>query len=199
MLARESFNTANIKLIELLSKFSNIYDFHLKLHPTCDVALFHKLAERNNMWLVDPNKTILYTEFKKTISEIAVNTVDNNEFSMEIIDTDFHDVEFEYTIKNKGFSAEHYNNLLKNEITKIYNKIKDKELINDTLFGEDSGLNNVDVYFCLYYDEGFSNYLGGITLKYSLDKKWETGYNNAINDVAVTQEKLNEVVSKGSN
>ncbi|MBO5005424.1 MAG: hypothetical protein J6D03_09385 [Clostridia bacterium] len=142
---------------------------------------------------VDPNKTILYTEFEKKISEIAKSNVNTNEFDMEISDTDFHDIELEYTIKNKEYTADQYNNLLKDEITKVYNEIKDKELINDTLFGEDSGLNNVDIYFSLQYDEGYSNFLGGITLKYSIEDKWETGYVQAMNDIAAEQEDLNKL------
>ena len=138
-------------------------------------------------------KVLLYTEFEKKISEIAKSNVNTNEFDMEISDTDFHDIELEYTIKNKEYTADQYNNLLKDEITKVYNEIKDKELINDTLFGEDSGLNNVDIYFSLQYDEGYSNFLGGITLKYSIEDKWETGYVQAMNDIAAEQEDLNKL------
>ena len=54
-------------------------------------------------------------------------------------------------------------------------------------------MNNVDIYFSLQYDEGYSNFLGGITLKYSIEDKWETGYVQAMNDIAAEQEDLNKL------
>ena len=48
-LARNRYDSSNIRLIELLSKFSTKYDFSLKLHPSCNFEYYNKLAIDNKM------------------------------------------------------------------------------------------------------------------------------------------------------
>lgn len=154
-----------------------------------------------NKWNVashtDKTNSILYTDFEKTIYNIASKTVNSNEFELKLTNTDFYDVELTYIVKNKDYTLDKYIELFKAEITKAYNEVKNKEIVNDTLFGEDENIKTVEIFFSLEYNEGYEGWLGGTKLKYSTTDKWEKGYQKAIEDNITTQEKFNKVKSKG--
>lgn len=141
---------------------------------------------------VDKEHSIMYTDFKKTIYNIASRNLNTNEFDLQLSDSDSYDVELEYIVKNKEYSTEQYDELLRNEITKVYNEIKDKELVNDTLFGHDENLKYVEIFFSLEYDTGYEVWLGGAQMRYSLEDKWESGYADAMQETISTQENLDK-------
>ena len=58
MLARDSFRNSNNQLIGILSKFSDKYEFNLKLHPSCDYNYYSNLAKTCNMGIISQDKTI---------------------------------------------------------------------------------------------------------------------------------------------
>ena len=74
-LARESYDSSNIKLIKLLSEFSNEIEFSLRLHPSCDFEAYSKQATENNMSIIPTGKLI--SECLNNVDydfSIAVNT-----------------------------------------------------------------------------------------------------------------------------
>lgn len=155
------------------------------------VAMFNKTLVAGK---VDKNLTILHTDLEKVIYEIAMQELNTNEFSLELEDSgSLALVNLQYTVKNKNYSAEQYNQLIKEEVTKVYNRIKDKELVNDTLFGEDDIVDGDNIYFWVDYYDGYPVYLGATELRYSIDNKWEESYTKAMTEQVITQEQLEEV------
>ena len=57
-LARESFTSSNMRLLKLLSNYTRKYDFFLKLHPSCSLETYRKLAVENNMSIIPTDKLI---------------------------------------------------------------------------------------------------------------------------------------------
>lgn len=75
LLARESFNNSNIKLIELLSGFTDDYDFYLKIHPSCNYSLYKRIAEEKGLFMVPTEMTIGECLNNKEFDfSVAVNT-----------------------------------------------------------------------------------------------------------------------------
>jgi hypothetical protein len=75
LLARDSYLTTNLNLIELLSAFTNNYDFYLKLHPAADYDFYLGLAAEKGMFVIERGKTI--NECLNNVDfdiSIAVNT-----------------------------------------------------------------------------------------------------------------------------
>ena len=58
LLARDSFNSSNLNLIDILSEFTKDFDFELKLHPSCDFETYSKLALENGMSILSLDKSI---------------------------------------------------------------------------------------------------------------------------------------------
>jgi hypothetical protein len=180
-----------LKVIENLIFFKYVVPFMIIiLLIFLAIAMGHKQSVASN---VDKDKSILYTDFKSNITEIAESVVDSSELSLTIVDTNSYDVELKYIPVNKDYTAQEYEDLLKKEITKVYERIKEKQLINDTLFGEDENLNNVEICFAMMYEDYYNKYIGGVELKYSTEDMWESGYQNAINENIISQEKLETV------
>ena len=154
------------------------------------VAMFNKTLVAGK---VDKNLTILHTDLEKVIYEIAMQELNTNEFSLELEDSgSLALVNLQYTVKNKNYSAEQYNQLIKEEVTKVYNRIKDKELVNDTLFGEDDIVDGDNIYFWVDYYNDYSVYLGAAELRYSMENKWEESYTKTMSEQVITQEDLDE-------
>ncbi len=148
---------------------------------------------------VDKEHSILITEFKDTIYDIAKDKLNNNEFDLSISNSEFYDVDLEYTIKNKNHSSEEYEELFKQEITKIYNEIKDKQLVNDTLFGKDENLEYNEIHFSINYNNEYYSWLGGTEMKYSFEDKWDSGYKDVMKNVIIEKDTLDEVKNKEKN
>lgn len=143
----------------------------------------------------DPNTTILYTDFQKVIENIAQNNLNTNNFKLETKLDPIRNVELEYKILNNDLSVDEYESQIKDEITKIYNKIKDKKVVNDTLFGEDS-IVNVDIQITVLYGETFENWVGFSHLKYDSSTGWENSYNEIINNKIIDSNDLNKLQNK---
>ena len=161
------------------------------------IMILFGIAMLNKSWIagkVDKDSTILHTDLESIIYEIAMQELNSNEFSLKLDDSDYMaNVNLEYTIKNQNYSAEQYNQLIKEEITKVYNRIKYKELINDTLFGEDDIVDGDNIYFWIHYSDEYGTYLGATELRYSMENKWDESYTKAMSETIITQEKLDEV------
>lgn len=154
------------------------------------IAMFNKTLVAGK---VDENSTILHTDLETVIYEIAMQELNTNEFTLELEDMDsLAIVNLQYTVKNPNYSAEQYDQLIKEEVTKVYNRIKDKELVNDTLFGEDDIVDGDNIYFWVDYYNDYSVYLGAAELRYSMENKWEESYTKTMSEQVITQEDLDE-------
>lgn len=148
---------------------------------------------------VDKDTTILHTDLESTIYQIAQNVLNTNEFSLALYDSDFYDVSLEYIIKNKSYSIEQYDKLIKEEITKIYAQIKDKKIVNDTLFGEDTIVDGDTINISIHYDDGVFSYIGFSELRYDIENKWDESYIKAMNNTIVTQKLWDEATKSKTN
>lgn len=140
--------------------------------------------------------TISYYELEDTIYDLAKNNVNANEFEVELGDrvSNENDVELNYIIKNNTYSLEEYDRLFKEEITKVYETIKDKKLVWNTIFGE-GDCSNVTIYFKLEYKKEntvVNGFLGGIELQYSNDM-WESSYNEEMTKPFIRQFEIDEM------
>ena len=161
------------------------------------IALVYKFGISTQ---VDKENSILYTDLRNTVYNIASQYVNKNEFDIELEELDsysMHEIEINYYAKNKSLSAEQYSNLLKTEITNVYNEIGNKELVEDTLFGQPEDMDHVDICFNIYIGENnlYDEWIGFADLEYSIQNKWNTSYQNIMESELVTQEKLDKALS----
>jgi hypothetical protein len=72
-----------------------------------------------------------------------------------------------YHVINKNHTAEEYDTLIKNEITKIYNEFKSKKIINNGMFATQKPVKEyIDITF-IYKDASiYSDYIGIFKLVY---------------------------------
>lgn len=75
LLARKSYNEANMKLLEILSRYSQDVEFFLKLHPSLDFSLYQEYAQNYGMSIIPMSETINECLDKDKFDfAIAVNT-----------------------------------------------------------------------------------------------------------------------------
>lgn len=58
LLARESYGKSNMALLDILSKYSNQYEFCLKLHPGSDFNFYKAYADKHDMTIIPREKTV---------------------------------------------------------------------------------------------------------------------------------------------
>ena len=75
LLARDSFRDTNSQLLNILLKYSDDYDFCIKLHPSCDFEFYSSFASQHGMTIIPKDKTINDCLDNKLFDfAIAVNT-----------------------------------------------------------------------------------------------------------------------------
>ena len=75
LLARAGFDDANFRLLDILAKLADQYDFNLKLHPSCDFNRYRQYADMHRMNIVDEGVTINECLNQDTYDwAVAVNT-----------------------------------------------------------------------------------------------------------------------------
>lgn len=138
-------------------------------------------------------KQISYYDLYKVISEYANSCINGEQLEVKVKnDNDFYDVTVDYILKDKNHSKEECNNLMKAEITKMYEMLKDKELIWDTAFGI-KDCKNVSIRFCLEYKKTskygheYTDAIGIEVLKYSTDK-WKKSYEDIMQKDVINRE-----------
>lgn len=139
---------------------------------------------------------IAVQSLESDIYNIATEVVDNKEF--ELAKSNISDG-VDYIIKYKGFSLEHYETAFKAEVTKVYNKIKDKELKYRTLLGYQDCSKQTISFILKYKSSPYDETLGRITLKYSNDDRWTSSYEEEINKQIINKDvydKMYESVSE---
>lgn len=146
---------------------------------------------------VDKNTSILYTDLENEIISIASNVANTGEIIVKPGDNNSGGVreytaELEYMFINKNYIAEQYETLIKEEITKIYNKIKDKTVVDDTLFGDKNDV-RATIHFSISFDGNYSTWLGSVDFCYSTDNGWKKDYQEIMESIIISQEKLDKV------
>lgn len=58
LLARDSFRSSNMCLLDILSHFSDEQEIWIKLHPRCDKAYYEKYASEHNFRMIPTEKTV---------------------------------------------------------------------------------------------------------------------------------------------
>ena len=84
--------------------------------------------------------------------------------------------------------------LLKEEITKVYEKIKNRELKWKSFFGEED-CSTCKIYFSIEYRENIGNWLGGIELIYS-DDMWKNSYEDAMKKEIIQNDEFKKFSDK---
>ncbi len=140
----------------------------------------------------DPNSVIMKSNLGREIVEIANETYDRNAVTLEIkrFEDIIYDVELNYTMINKDYTIEQYNNIIKSEITKFYEKVRYKNVIEDRLFADKDEIVNEKIHFYFTLDGSYSTYLFSDTLQYDNVNKWEKSYNSLITKQYITEETL---------
>ncbi len=140
----------------------------------------------------DPNSVIMKSNLGREIVEIANETYDRNAVTLEIkrFEDIIYDVELNYTMINKDYTIEQYNNIIKSEITKFYEKVRYKNVIEDRLFADKDEIVNEKIRFYFTLDGSYSTYLFSDTLQYDNVNKWEKSYNSLITKQYITEETL---------
>ena len=140
----------------------------------------------------DPNSVIMKSNLGREIVEIANETYDRNAVTLEIkrFEDIIYDVELNYTMINKDYTIEQYNNIIKSEITKFYEKVRYKNVIEDRLFADKDEIVNEKIHFYFTLDDSYSTYLFSDTLQYDNVNKWEKSYNSLITKQYITEETL---------
>ncbi len=75
LLARDGFDDANFKLLDILSELTNQYSFIIKLHPSCNIERYNTYAKSHKMSIVDKSVTISECLNQENIEwAVSVNT-----------------------------------------------------------------------------------------------------------------------------
>lgn len=135
---------------------------------------------------------IFYSKLENTVYDMASEVYDTNSFSsINKYDTDFYSVEIDYVFKEANKNAEYYDTLVKNEVTKLYDKLDGNIIKNDTLFGD---VSKERIALCFYYpmSEETNSYLCTAVLVYFSENGFDKEtYQNIISSSIVTEKKLN--------
>lgn len=142
----------------------------------------------------EPNSVIMKSNLGREIVEIANETYDRNEVSLEIkrFEDIVYNVELNYTMINKDYTIEQYNNIIKNEITKFYEKVRYKNVVEDRLFADKDEIINEKIHFYFTLDGSYNTYLFSDTLQYDSINKWEKSYNSLITKQYISEETLSK-------
>lgn len=140
----------------------------------------------------DPNSVIMKSNLGEEIVEIANETYDKNEVFLEIVrfEDPSYDVELNYIMLNKNYTLEQYNNIIMNEITKVYNRVKYKDVIEDRLFANNNTTISEKIHFYFTLNGNYNTYLFSDTLQYDDINKWDKSYNSMINTQFISEETL---------
>lgn len=138
--------------------------------------------------LDNPENIIYSSKFQTFIQEIAKKNVDKTEFNLV---SEVYPLNLDYHVINKNHTAEEYDALVKNEITKIYNEIKDKKIINNGIFGTKDPVREY-IYVAFIYNDAsiYSDYLGIFKLIYNEENGFKESYEKIMNSTIITQTEL---------
>lgn len=140
----------------------------------------NKIAQQH-----EPDSIIIKSNIGKDVVEYLEGAYDKNEVVLEktvYITDGFCDVELEYSMLNKNYTIEQYNNVINDTITRVYERLKNKEVIEDRILlnKDDVVKESIKLYFSI--DGSFETYLTTEYLQYDSNNKWEKSYKLLMNE-----------------
>ena len=146
----------------------------------------------------DEQQTISYNNFCNEIRNYVNTTVNNELFDVEVDSSSIdNSPTITYYIKDKSLSKEEYDKLFKEEITKLYNAIKDKELVWNTISGR-GDCKNAKILLSMSYKDSsnvYSDSIGVESMKYS-DDKWQSSYEEIMQKDVISNEKYKTMIKR---
>ena len=145
---------------------------------------------------------ILSSKLLKTVYDYADELYDKSAFSKiedphcnyEIVST--YTVQINYYFSGNDRTAEEYDALVKEELTKLYSKLKGKVIENDQIFGKNDD-KSIGLCFFIPNKNGVESYITSISLLYKKDTGFdEEAYQKEISKEIVTEEKLQKVLDE---
>lgn len=139
---------------------------------------------------------ILATKLEDVSYKYAKEVYNKDEFSkVELKHNIDYETEIEYTFKNNNKTSSEYDRLAKEELSKLYNKLKDKKLIDDYVF-TDIGTRDIKLKFNYPTDYVF-NYLGSTEIEYNEKEGFnETKYKEEMNKEIITEKNLQDIINR---
>ena len=144
-----------------------------------------------------PN-VIVTSKLTSTVCDYAREVYNKDIFSKVVGDsqnsemTRLYSVEVDYYFIDGNKSAEEYNTLIKDELTKLYNKLKGKVIEKDQIFAE-TDRKSVGLSFYIPNNNGGTSILSSTSLIYNKDKGFvEESYQNELNRTIVTSENIED-------
>lgn len=140
---------------------------------------------------------IVSSKLDDTISDIVKNVYNKDNFSEVIVDkySEFYSLEIKYTFANSEKTAEEYDLMIKEELTKVFNKLKGYTIKNNQIFGANDDEIKKQIELTFYYPKGDGNksYLAFTHIWYRAEKGFdEEDYQNELNKILVTDEKIED-------
>lgn len=154
-------------------------------------------AKMDKEYANKPN-VIVTSKLTSTVCDYAREVYNKDIFSKVVGDsqnsemTRLYSVEVDYYFIDGNKSAEEYDILIKDELTKLYNKLKGKVIEKDQIFAE-TDRKSVGLSFYIPNNNGGTSILGSASLIYNKDKGFvEESYQNELNRTIVTNENIED-------
>ena len=155
----------------------------------------NKNKENSNENIVTEDKTqIPYLDLYKELSNYINSCLNSEQLEVEIKEDSMsiYHVQIEYILKDKNHTKEECDELFKAEITKVYDMLKDKEIVKSNSFGSDD-YRNLAILISLAYKKQsthgveYTEAIGVESLKYSTDK-WKKSYEDIMQKNVINRE-----------
>lgn len=137
---------------------------------------------------------IAYSDLAKELSNYINTCVSSEQLEVKVTEDNMsiYHIEIEYILKDTNHSREECEELFKSEITKIYDMLKDKEIVRGNSFGS-SDFKNLAILISLSYKKKsthgveYTADIGVTSLKYSTDK-WKKSYEDIMQKEIINRE-----------
>lgn len=143
------------------------------------------------------DNVIVSSKVDDTISDIVKSVYNKDNFSEVIVDkySESYSLEIKYTFADPEKTAEEYDSMIKEELTKVFDKLKGYIIKNNQIFGADDNEIKRQIELTFYYPKGDGNksYLAFTHIWYKAEKGFdEEDYQAELNKTLVTDEKIED-------
>ena len=126
---------------------------------------------------------------KEVFSEVKGDSDNSDPMSM-------YSVEVDYVFNDNTKTAEEYDSLIKDELTKLYNKLKGKVIEKDQIFAE-TDRKSIGLSFYIPNNNGGTSILCSASLIYNKDIGFvEESYQKELSRTIVTNEKIEDAIKR---
>jgi uncharacterized membrane protein len=192
----EGFAMSNKGIIDTIFDiyvFKKVFPWIIVIAIIIMVSAFIKVDNIQEQY--DSSTTIFNTEFNSQIEEIATKNLNSDELTLNVDTLGSSDIELEYTMVNKNLSIEQYDQIIKDEITKVYNEIKGKKMINDGVFASEREMKKKTINFYFTLNGSYSTKISSKVLEYNIDNGWDESYQELMNESCVGQEDFDNAMA----